>query len=103
MRVPGRIQIKAAWHALPAEARDRIGILVVNMVFQSFVGGDGYAPSDRAVPGRSKAACAIRGEAQDESCRMLTEVHDVIEDALPDLFGPAGQNPKWAAAMGAKR
>ncbi len=31
------------------------------------------------------------------------ELHTVIEDVLPVLFGSAGQNPEWAVAMGAKR
>lgn len=103
MTVPDQPEIEAAWHALSAETRDRIGIIAVDMVFQSFIGGDGYAPADRAVAGRSKAAHAIRGEAQDASCRRLTEIHHVIEDALPDLFGPDGENPEWAVAMGARR
>jgi len=73
------------------------------MVFQAFVSGDAFGPKDQPVPGRSKRAQTIRGEASDASCRRLTELHTVVEDVLPVLFGSAGQNPEWAVAMGAKR
>ncbi|MCJ2098975.1 hypothetical protein [Methylobacterium sp. E-046] len=101
--VPDQAQVEAAWCALSAETRDRIGIIATDMVFQSFVSGDACAPKDRAVPGWSKKARAIRDAAMDASCQRLTEVHNVVEAVLPDLFGPVGQNPDWAVAMGARR
>lgn len=67
------------------------------MVFQAFVSGDAFGPKDQPVPGRSKRAQTIRGEASDASCRRLTELHTVIEDVLPVLFGSASQtqNGRW--------
>ncbi|WP_345819896.1 hypothetical protein ABC766_27070 [Methylobacterium fujisawaense] len=101
--VPGQAEVEAAWHALSMETRDAIGIIATDMVFQAFVSGDAFGPKDQPVPGRSKRAQKIRGEASDACCRRLTELHIVIEDALPALFGSAGQNPDWAVAMGAQR
>ncbi|AYO83688.1 hypothetical protein [Methylobacterium brachiatum] len=105
--VPGKAQVEAAWRALPAETRDRIGIIATDLVFQAFVHGDAYvatgSPRDRAVPGRSKAAQAIRDAAADAETARLNELHRVVESALPCLFGPASENPEWAVAMGAKR
>lgn len=101
--VPGQAEVEAAWLALSAETRDAIGIIATDMVFQAFVSGDAFGPKDQPVPGRSKRAQKIRGEASDACCRRLTELHTVIEDVLPALFGSAGQNPDWAVAMGAQR
>ena len=103
MRVPGGSEIVAAWHALPNEFKNYIGIAVVDMVFQSFVYGDGYAPEDRAIVGDSSEARALRSAAADASDNHLNELHRFIEESFPDLFGSAGQNPDWAVAMGAKR
>ena len=107
MSVPGQTEIEMAWHALPAEIRDRIGIIAVDMVFQGFVYGDAYVaikqPRDRAVPGRSKAHQAIRAAAAEAENRRLNELTRVIEGVLPDLFGAPGENPEWAVAMGARR
>ncbi|KQP60550.1 hypothetical protein [Methylobacterium sp. Leaf112] len=100
MKVPGQSEVEAAWHALPAETRDRIGIIAVDLVFQAFVHGDAYvatgSPRDRAVPGHSKAAQAIRNAAGEAENRRLNELHRVVECVLPDLFGPEGENPDWA-------
>lgn len=105
--VPGLPEVAAAWHSLPPETRDRIGIIAVDMVFQAFVHGDAYvatgSPKDRAVPGRSKAAHAIRDAAGEAETVRLNELHRVVEGLIPDLFGPAGQNPEWAVALGALR
>lgn len=101
--VPGQAEVEAAWLALSAEIRDAIGIIATDMVFQAFVSGDAFGLNDQPVPGRSKRAQKIRGEASEASCRRLTELHNAIEDELPALFGLAGQNPNWAVAMGAKR
>lgn len=101
--IPGQAEVEAAWHALPAGTRDTIGIIATDMVFQAFVSGDAFGPKDQPVPGRSRRAQSIRGEASEATCRRLTELHNVIEDVLPVLFGSAGQNPDWAVAMGAKR
>ncbi|WP_182179258.1 hypothetical protein [Methylobacterium radiotolerans] len=101
--VPDQAQVEAAWRSLPANARDQIGIIATDMVFQAFVSGDAFRPKDQPVPGRSKRAQTIRGEASDASCRRLTDLHNVIEGVLPALFGSAGENPDWAVALGAKR
>ena len=105
--IPGRVEIAAAWRALPAQTRDRIGFIATNLVFQAFVHGDAYvatgSPKDRAVPSRSKAAQAIRDAAADAETARLNELHRVVESALPCLFGSTGENPDWAVAMGAKR
>jgi len=101
--VPDQSQIRAAWYGLPAETRDDIGIIATDMVFQAFVSGDAFGPKDQPVPGRSKRAHTIRGEASEASCCRLTELHNVVEGVLPALFGTTGQNPDWAVAMGAPR
>lgn len=101
--VPGAAQVDAAWYGLAPTTRDRIGAIAIDMVFQAFVSGDACAPNDRAVRGWSKRARAIRDAAMDASCQRLTEIHHVVEDALPNLFGPQGENPEWAVRMGAKR
>lgn len=100
MIVPGQHEIETAWRAMSSENRDHIGIIAIDLVFQAFVHGDAYvaagAPDDRAVLGTSKAAQAIRDAAGDAETRRLNELHRVIEDALPDLFGPPGDNPAWS-------
>ncbi|SFT11024.1 hypothetical protein [Methylobacterium sp. yr668] len=101
--VPDQAEVETGWRSLSAETQDRIGIIATDMVFQAFVSGDAFGPKDQPVPGRSKRAQTIRGEASDASCQRLTELHTVVEGVLPALFGSAGQNPNWAVAMGAKR
>ncbi|XYD07457.1 hypothetical protein R1A27_20330 [Methylobacterium sp. NMS12] len=105
--VPGRAQVEASWHALPSEAQNRIGVIATDMVFQAFVHGDSFVatgqPKDRAVPKRSKAHQAIREAAGEAETERLNELHRVVEAAIPALFGPDGQNPDWAVAMGARR
>ena len=102
--VPDLAAVTAAWHALPAETRDRIGIIAVDLVFQGFVYGDAYVatkrPTDRPVPGRSKAHQAIRNAAAEAETRRLNELTHVVEEVLPDLFGPPGENPAWSPNSG---
>lgn len=90
MTIPGLPEIEAAWRGLPTEIRDRIGIIALDMVFQAFVSGDGYAPADRPVEDEG-----LRHEANETCDRRLTQLHAEIEAALPDLFGPDGGNPSW--------
>lgn len=101
MKVPCQSEVEAAWHALPTETRNSIGIIAVDLVFQAFVHGDAYvatgSPKDRAVPGCSRAARAIRDAAAEAENRRLNELHRVVESVLPDLFGPEGDNPDWAS------
>lgn len=107
MTIPGQPEVEAAWLALPADVRNRIGTIAVDMVFRAYVHGDFYVatghPAERPVPGESEAAHAIRAEADEASNARLTELHKVVERAIPDLFGPAGENPEWAVKMGALR
>ena len=99
MSIPTLADVTAAWHALPAETRDRIGICAVDYVFQGFVHGDLYVaigqPEDRAV-----FDDAIREAAAEAENRRLNELNTIIETALPDLFGPAGENPAWSENAG---
>ncbi|MDH2311461.1 hypothetical protein [Methylobacterium brachiatum] len=105
--VPGKAQVEAAWRALPAETKDRIGIIATDMVFQGFVHGDDCVvanqPESRPVPGDTDAAHAIRIAAEAAGNARLSELYRVIEAEIPGLFGPEGQNPDWAVAMGALR
>ena len=101
--IPGQVEVAAAWRALPAETKDRIGIIATDMAFQGFVYGDGYLPASRPVPGDTDAVHAIRRAAEDAENARLSELYQVIEAEIPGLFGPEGQNPDWAVAMGALR
>lgn len=91
MKIPGPVEVSAAWSGLPASLRDHIGFIALDMVFQGFLSGQGHAPEDRVLPSDED-----RGEAYDRECRGLTELYRTVEDALPDLFGPEGENPAWA-------
>jgi hypothetical protein len=91
MKVPGPVELSAAWSQLPDPVRDHIGFIALDMVFQGFLHGDAYAPEDRVL--RSDEA---RGEAGVRSDSLLSELFRTIEDALPDLFGPEGENPAWS-------
>ena len=92
--MPGPGDINAAWMGLPAAERDRIGLIAVDMAFQGFVFGDAYVasgqPEDLAV--QDGAIREAAGIAED---RRLNELHAAIEAALPELFGPDGENPAW--------
>lgn len=96
--IPGQAEIKAAWHALPAETRDRIGIAVVDMVFQEFVSGDAYIATEQFedLPVYDPD---IRAAAMDAANRRLNELPRLVEDALPDLFGK-DENPAWSENPG---
>lgn len=95
MRVPGPVELSAAWSALPLSLRDHIGFIALDMVFQGFLSGDAYAEEDKVLADRRD-----RGEAENRSTASLNELHRVIEDALPDLFGPDGENPAWSQIAG---
>lgn len=87
-------ETETAWMSLPAAERDRIGLIAVDMVFQGFIFGDAYVAcgqhEDRAV--QDEAIRETAGIAED---RLLNELHAAIEAALPELFGPDGENPAW--------
>ena len=95
-----RDAIYAAWRSIPAEMRDHIGFIAVDMVFQGFVSGDGYVPKDRAVSGWSKSARAIRDAATDASNTRLGEIYRLVERMPPGLFGKEGYNPAWCPNAG---
>lgn len=102
--MPGPSDIKAAWHGLPAETRDRIGVIAVDMVFQDFVHGDACVvngqPEDRPFPDETEEHIAIRCAAMDATTRRLNELTPLIEGALPYLFGSDGENPAWCPNPG---
>ena len=89
--VPTRSEINAAWIFLPAETQRRIGLLALDMVWQAFLSGDAYAPEDYVLRDEDE-----RGAASDLCSKALTELHIIIEDALPVLFGLPGEDPTWA-------
>lgn len=91
MRVPDATDLDAAWDALPPEEARRIGRIALDLVFYSFLAGDSYAEVDKVLKDHE-----ARGAAENVSGRSLTDLYTVIEDALPDLFGPAGDNPAWS-------
>lgn len=91
MKVPGSVELGTAWNALPLSLRDHIGFIAMNTVFQGFLGGEAYCPEDRVLHSDEE-----RGEAVDREGKGLTDLYRIIEDALPDLFGPDGENPAWA-------
>lgn len=95
MKVPGPVELSAAWSGLPDSLRDHIGFIAFDMVFQGFLSGQAYAPEDRVL-----SCDEERGEAYDRECRGMTELYRTVEDAVPDLFGPKGENPAWCANPG---
>lgn len=94
MTIPSIIDVVSAWHGLLPAKRDRIGILVVDMVLQGFISGEAYIvgeqPEDLAVFDED-----IRGNAKCAEDELLTTLTQVVEAALPDLFGADGENPMW--------
>lgn len=94
MTIPSISDVSAAWHGLPPAKRDLIGVMVVDMVLQGFISGDHYIangqPEDLAVLDEE-----IRGNAKCAEDELLTTLTQVVEAALPDLFGAAGENPMW--------
>lgn len=102
--MPGPADIEAAWYGLPVETQARIGIAVVDMVFQEFVYGDSCVvseqPEDRPFPDDTPEHEAIRGAASEASNRRLNELTPLIEGALPHLFGAPGENPAWCPNSG---
>ena len=102
--MPSPSDIEAAWHGLPAETRDRIGVIAVDMVFQEFVHGDvcvvNGQPEDRPFPDETDEHIAIRCAAMDATNQRLNELTPLIEVALPHLFGSDGENPAWCPNPG---
>jgi len=94
MKVPGPVEISAAWSGLSEALRDHIGFIAFDTVFQGFLSGQAYAPEDRVL-----SSDEDRGEAYDRECRSLTELYRTVEYAAPDLFGPEGENPAWVEAQ----
>ena len=95
MRVPGPAELSAAWAGLPSSLRDHIGFIALDMVFQSFLGGDAYRLEDRVLHSDDE-----RGQAMDRESKRLAELYRAVEDALPDLFGSEGENPAWSQTAG---
>lgn len=99
MTIPSITDVVAAWRSLPAAKRDLIGVIVVDMVLQGFVSGEAYIaggqPEDLAVLDED-----IRGNAKCAEDELLTTLTQVVEAALPDLFGAAGENPLWCENPG---
>lgn len=104
MTVPDLSVIEAAWASLPPDIQARIGVAVVDMVFQEFVYGDACVvngqPEDRPFPDETEEHIAIRCAAMDATNRRLNELTPLIQGALPDLFGADGENPAWCPNPG---
>lgn len=104
MKVPGPTELKAAWKRLPSTARDRIGLVVLDMILQEFIHGDacvvGGQPEDRPFPDDTDQHEQIRGAAAEASNRRLNELTPLIHDLFPDLFGQPSENPMWCANPG---
>lgn len=94
MMIPTITDVTAAWHGLPPAKRDLIGIMVVDMVLQGFISGEAYIvgeqPEDLAVLDEE-----IRGSAKCAEDELLTTLTQVVEAAIPSLFGADGENPTW--------
>lgn len=99
MTIPTITDVVAAWHGLPPQKRDLIGIMVVDMVLQGFISGDQYIangqPEDLALLDED-----IRGSAKCAEDELLTTITQVVEAALPGLFGADGENPMWCENPG---
>lgn len=78
------------WAAMPAAQQAKIGALAIEWAFSTFVSGIAHAPADRLCD------AAIRDEAERRSNDLLSAIPARIEAALPDLFGPDGEDPAWA-------
>lgn len=69
-------------------------MLVVDMVLQGFISGEAYIvgeqPEDLAVLDED-----VRGNAKCAEDELLTTLTQVVEAALPELFGADGENPVW--------
>lgn len=91
MRVPTIVDLSQAWGSLSQAQTDYIGFLALIMVFNGFLDGSAYEAPDKVL-----SDPIARSEANDRSNAALTEIFAFIEDALPDLFGPAGDNPTWS-------
>jgi len=94
MTIPTITDVTAAWHGLPPAKRDLIGVMVVDMVLQGFISGEAYIvgeqPEDLAVLDEE-----IRGNAKCAEDELLTTLTQVVEAAIPSLFGADGENPTW--------
>ncbi|MBB2963773.1 hypothetical protein [Methylobacterium sp. R2-1] len=101
MTIPSISDVVAAWHGLPPAKRDLIGNMVVDMVLQGFISGEAYIvggqPEDLAVLDED-----VRGNAKYAEDELLTALTQVVEAALPDLFGAPGENPMWCENPGAR-
>lgn len=103
-RVPTPSDLSEAWSRLAPTARDRIGLIVLDMILQEFIHGDacvvGGQPEDRPFPDDTDEHEQIRGAAYEASNRRLNEITPLIHDLFPDLFGQPGENPMWCANPG---
>ncbi|GJE19538.1 hypothetical protein [Methylobacterium marchantiae] len=90
MTVPTLDDVRAAWMRLPAEKRDEIGLLAVDLVFQGFLYGDLVPEEDQALSDHD-----ARDLAGDRENDRLNEIHRTVTAALPDLLGPNGAHPAW--------
>jgi len=91
VKIPGPVEVSAAWSGLPDSLRDHIGFIAFDMVFQGFLSGQAYAEADYVLPSDED-----RSEACDRESESMTELYRTVEDAVPELFGPEGENPAWA-------
>ncbi|UMY16635.1 hypothetical protein MMB17_18400 [Methylobacterium organophilum] len=100
-RIPDIVDIVAGWRSLTPQMRERIGVMVVDMVLQGFISGEAYIasgqPEDLAVLDEE-----IRGNAKCAEDELLTTLTQVVEAALPDLFGAPDCNPLWCDNPGAR-
>ncbi|WP_019905673.1 hypothetical protein [Methylobacterium sp. 77] len=91
MMVPNLNDVRAAWMRLPAEKRDEIGLLAVDLAFQGYLYGDLVPEKDQVLPDQDE-----RDAAGDRENDRLDEIHRTVTVALPDLFGLDGEHPPWA-------
>lgn len=78
------------WAALPAAKRDEIGATVLAWAFADFVSGAGHADEDKLCNE------AVRDEATRDCDRLFPELLALVPAALPEVFGPEGEDPPWA-------
>lgn len=95
MTVPTEAEINVAWIRLPQAERDRLGFIAVNMVFAEFVGGDAMTVNDQ-IEDYAVLDENVRHQAMEAENQLTPE----IEAALPELFGPPGENPAWSENAG---
>ncbi len=91
LNVPGPSDLQAAWDALPAETRDRIGVHALTFAFYDWLATDDQAPpGDRLLPDAVVDFC-------DELANEATnDIFTLAAKACPALYGGPEEGPPWA-------